>query len=80
MPEIGGVELAEHLHASGRRVPTVFVTAHETEDLRSRARLGSREEIPARPPQGRKTSPPRKFHCQIGIPPPTVTPAPPPPT
>jgi FixJ family two-component response regulator len=41
MPEMGGVELAEHLHASGRRVPTVFVTAHETEDLRSLALQGA---------------------------------------
>ena len=35
MPEMGGVELCEHLEASGRRVPAVFVTAHGTEDLRS---------------------------------------------
>jgi FixJ family two-component response regulator len=41
MPEMGGVELAEHLHASGRRVPTVFVTAHGTEDLRSLAVQGA---------------------------------------
>jgi FixJ family two-component response regulator len=35
MPEMSGVELCEHLHASGRELPTVFVTAHGTEDLRS---------------------------------------------
>jgi FixJ family two-component response regulator len=41
MPEMGGVELAEHLHASGHRVPTVFVTAHGTDDLRSLALQGA---------------------------------------
>ncbi len=35
MPEMGGVELCEQLHASGRALPTVFVTAHGTEGLRS---------------------------------------------
>ncbi len=35
MPEMGGVELVERLHVSGRDLPTVFVTAHETEGLRS---------------------------------------------
>ncbi len=35
MPEMGGVELCEQLHATGRDVPTVFVTAHGTEGLRS---------------------------------------------
>ena len=35
MPGMGGVELCEALHAAGRDVPTVFVTAHGTEDLRS---------------------------------------------
>ena len=35
MPEMGGIELCEQLHASGRDVPTVFVTAHGTEGLRS---------------------------------------------
>ena len=35
MPEMGGVELVEQLHASTRRVPVVFVTAHGTDDLRS---------------------------------------------
>ncbi len=35
MPEMGGVELVEQLHASGRDLPTVFVTAHGTEGLRS---------------------------------------------
>ncbi len=35
MPEMGGVELCEHLEAAGRHVPVVFVTAHGTEDLRS---------------------------------------------
>ncbi|HET8541130.1 MAG TPA: response regulator [Anaeromyxobacter sp.] len=37
MPEMGGVELREALHAAGRDVPTVFVTAHGTEGLRSLA-------------------------------------------
>ena len=41
MPEMGGVELCEHLEASGRRVPVVFVTAHGTEDLRSRVVQGA---------------------------------------
>jgi FixJ family two-component response regulator len=35
MPEMTGVELCEHLRATGRDLPTVFVTAHGTEDLRS---------------------------------------------
>jgi FixJ family two-component response regulator len=35
MPEMTGVELVETLHASGRDLPTVFVTAHGTEGLRS---------------------------------------------
>jgi FixJ family two-component response regulator len=35
MPGMGGVELCEQLHASGRELPTVFITAHGTEDLRS---------------------------------------------
>jgi FixJ family two-component response regulator len=35
MPEMGGVELCEQLHASGHDLPTVFVTAHGTEGLRS---------------------------------------------
>lgn len=35
MPDMGGVELCEQLHASGRAVPTVFITAHGMEDLRS---------------------------------------------
>ncbi len=35
MPEMGGVELCEQLHATGRSLPTVFVTAHGTEGLRS---------------------------------------------
>lgn len=35
MPEMNGVELCEHLHATGRDLPTVFVTAHGTDDLRS---------------------------------------------
>ncbi len=41
MPEMGGVELREQLHASGRDVPTVFVTAHGTEGLRSLALQGA---------------------------------------
>ena len=35
MPETSGVELVELLHASGRALPTVFITAHGTEGLRS---------------------------------------------
>jgi FixJ family two-component response regulator len=35
MPEMGGVELVEHLQASGRDLPTVFITAHGTDGLRS---------------------------------------------
>ncbi len=35
MPGMGGIELCEQLHASGRDVPAVFVTAHGTEGLRS---------------------------------------------
>lgn len=35
MPGMGGVELCEQLHANGRDLPTVFVTAHGTEGLRS---------------------------------------------
>jgi FixJ family two-component response regulator len=35
MPVMGGIELCELLRASGREVPTVFVTAHGTDDLRS---------------------------------------------
>ncbi len=34
MPEMGGVELCEQLQAAGRALPTVFITAHGTEDLR----------------------------------------------
>jgi FixJ family two-component response regulator len=35
MPGMGGVEMCEQLRATGRDVPTVFVTAHGTEGLRS---------------------------------------------
>ena len=35
MPGLGGVELCEQLHAAGRDLPCVFVTAHGTEGLRS---------------------------------------------
>jgi len=35
MPKMGGLELSEQLHATGHDVPTVFITAHGTEDLRS---------------------------------------------
>ncbi len=35
MPGMGGVELCEQLHAAGRDLPAVFVTAHGTEGLRS---------------------------------------------
>jgi len=35
MPGMGGVELCEQLHASGQELPTVFITAHGTEDMRS---------------------------------------------
>ena len=35
MPGMGGVELCEQLHAAGRDLPTVFVTAHGTDGLRS---------------------------------------------
>ncbi len=41
MPEMGGVELVEALHASGRELPTVFVTAHGAEGLRSLALEGA---------------------------------------
>jgi FixJ family two-component response regulator len=41
MPEVGGVELREQLHAAGRDLPTVFVTAHGTEGLRSLALQGA---------------------------------------
>ncbi len=41
MPEMGGVELVEQLHASGRDLPVVFVTAHGTEGLRSLALQGA---------------------------------------
>jgi FixJ family two-component response regulator len=35
MPAMGGVEMCERLHAAGRDLPTVFVTAHGTDELRS---------------------------------------------
>jgi len=38
---MGGVELCEQLRASGREVPTVFVTAHGTEGLRSQVLQGA---------------------------------------
>jgi FixJ family two-component response regulator len=41
MPEIGGVELRDHLRASGRRVPMVFVTAHGAADVLVAAAEGS---------------------------------------
>jgi FixJ family two-component response regulator len=41
MPGMGGVELREQLHASGRDVPTVFVTAHGAENLGSLGVQGS---------------------------------------
>ncbi len=41
MPVMDGVALSEHLHASGRDVPTVFVTAHRTDGLRSLALQGA---------------------------------------
>jgi FixJ family two-component response regulator len=50
MPEMGGVELAEQLEASGRRVPAVFVTAHGTEDLRSLVLQGA--PVPPTPVNG----------------------------
>ena len=41
MPGLGGVELCEQLHAAGRALPTVFVTAHGTEGLGSLALQGA---------------------------------------
>jgi FixJ family two-component response regulator len=41
MPDLGGVELCERLHAAGRALPTVFVTAHGTEGLQSLAVHGA---------------------------------------
>ena len=41
MPGIGGVELVEQLHAAGRDIPVVFVTAHGTDGLRSLALQGA---------------------------------------
>jgi FixJ family two-component response regulator len=41
MPDVGGVELCEQLHAAGRELPTVFVTAHGTEGLQSLALHGA---------------------------------------
>jgi FixJ family two-component response regulator len=35
MPGMGGVELCEQLHASGRDLATVFITAHGTEGVGS---------------------------------------------
>jgi len=39
LPGLSGIELYEHLHAVGKIVPTVFITAHD--DARTR-RLASR--------------------------------------
>jgi FixJ family two-component response regulator len=41
MPDLGGVELCEQLHAAGRELPAVFVTAHGTEGLQSLALHGA---------------------------------------
>lgn len=35
MPGMDGVELCEQLHATGRDLPTVFMTAHDTDGMRS---------------------------------------------
>jgi FixJ family two-component response regulator len=36
LPGRNGVELQQELHATGRRFPVVFVTAFESDDLRTR--------------------------------------------
>jgi FixJ family two-component response regulator len=41
MPDVNGIELCERLHAAGRDLPTVFITAHGTEGLRSLALQGA---------------------------------------
>jgi FixJ family two-component response regulator len=41
MPEMGGIELREHLRAMGRDLPTVFMTAHGLEGVRSRVLEGA---------------------------------------
>jgi FixJ family two-component response regulator len=41
MPEMGGIELREHLRAIGKDLPTVFMTAHGLEDVRSRVLEGA---------------------------------------
>jgi FixJ family two-component response regulator len=37
MPEMSGIELHGHLVASGRKIPTVLITAYPDEDVRARA-------------------------------------------
>ena len=37
MPGMGGLELQSELSAAGSRVPIVFMTAHDDEDVRTRA-------------------------------------------
>jgi FixJ family two-component response regulator len=41
MPEMGGIELREHLRAIGKDLPTVFMTAHGLEGVRSRVLEGA---------------------------------------
>ncbi len=39
MPEMTGLELQEQLAAQGSRLPVIFVTAHDSPQLRARAQL-----------------------------------------
>ncbi|HET9598144.1 MAG TPA: response regulator [Anaeromyxobacteraceae bacterium] len=41
MPGMGGVEMVEQMQASGRDVPTVFITAHGMDGLRSSVLAGA---------------------------------------
>lgn len=50
MPGMSGIELYEHLRARGRRVPTVFITAHGKTAVRQR--LGAAVRIVDKPFDG----------------------------
>ena len=39
LPGMSGLDLYEHMVASGRKVPVIFITAHPNETSRSRARM-----------------------------------------
>jgi FixJ family two-component response regulator len=49
MPGMSGLELQEHLASAGRRIPIVFITAHEDEQARLQALAGGATDFLQKP-------------------------------